>query len=102
MTDKQDWLDELLRAERPAAVPDEGFAAQVMRHLPSRTRVAPRWLLPVSMAIGAISAILVSGTGDTVATSLQLLIGEHRLWVAGFLPVLLVWAGCAWALSESR
>jgi hypothetical protein len=102
MIDKQDWLDDLLRDGRPVPVPDEGFAAQVMTRLPSRARVAPRWLLPVSVAIGAISAIGVLGTSDTVVTSLQLLVGEHRLSVAALLPVVLVWAGCAWALSESR
>jgi hypothetical protein len=102
MTDKRDWLDDLLRTGRPAPVADEGFAAQVMTRLPSRVRVAPGWLLPVSVAIGAISAIVVSGTNATVVTSLQMLVVEHRLSVAALLPVVLVWAGCAWALSESR
>lgn len=102
MTDPEDWLDELLRAERAVAVPDEGFAQRVLSRLPSRTRVAPRWLLPASLAVGTLAAIAVSGTNEDVVSALQLLITEHRFSIAGFLPVLLVWAGCAWALSESR
>jgi hypothetical protein len=102
MTDNQDWLDEVLRGARAPPVPDAGFADQVMRRLPSRTHVASQWLLPVSLALGAISAILVSGSGENVVSALQLLISEHHLSVGAFLPVVLVWAACAWALSESR
>ncbi|MEJ0007828.1 MAG: hypothetical protein WDM77_16045 [Steroidobacteraceae bacterium] len=102
MIEPEDWLDELLSAGRAAVVPDEGFAGRVMARLPSRARLAPRWLLPASLALGAMSAILVSGTAGNVVSALQLLIVDHRLSLAGFLPVMLVWAGCAWALSESR
>jgi len=102
MTEPEDWLDALLRAGPAAVVADEGFADRVMARLPAPARLAPRWLLPASLALGTISALLVSGTGDNVVSALQLLVIDHRLSLAGFLPVLLVWAGCAWALSESR
>lgn len=102
MTERQDWLDELLRTGRPAPVADQGFTARVVARLPARSRATRQWVLPSTLAVGAVSAILVSGARVDLVAALQLLIAEHRVSITGFLPVLLALACCAWALAESK
>jgi hypothetical protein len=57
MTDEGDWLDAQLRANRPAPIADDGFAARVMAALPAATRALPAWRKPALAVLWALAAI---------------------------------------------
>lgn len=49
-------IDELLRREFNAALPDDGFSNRVLSALPSRPR-SRRWIAPAALLAGAISTL---------------------------------------------
>jgi hypothetical protein len=57
MANEGDWLDAQLRANRPAPIADDGFAARVMAALPAATRALPAWRRPALVVLWALAAI---------------------------------------------
>jgi hypothetical protein len=57
MADEGDWLDAALRADRPAPIADDGFAARVMAALPAATRALPAWRRPALAMLWVLAAI---------------------------------------------
>jgi hypothetical protein len=101
MADDNDWVEELLRADRAAPVRDNGFAARTVARLPSRERLLT-WITPVMTGIGATLAFLTIGGLSPPVSAFQ------QIELGGVLPLFLllaggiVLAGCAWAISEAR
>jgi hypothetical protein len=101
MTEEGDWLDELLRTNPIVGVQDNGFTDLLMARLPRRRPGAIRWIVPAAALIGTVPSAMFS-TGHTLLPALQDLILQQRLEAFALLPIALIWAACAWALSESR
>jgi uncharacterized BrkB/YihY/UPF0761 family membrane protein len=101
MTDENDWIDKLLRAKRIAHIQDDGFTESLMRRLPPRRRDAPRWIIPAAASIGAVMAAMASN-GHLLSSAVNSLINQHHFEAVAVLPILLIWAACAWAVSETR
>ena len=101
MTEEGDWLDELLRTDPSGRIQDNGFTDLLMARIPRRRPEAFRWIVPATALIGAVSSAMVS-TGHGLLPALQNLIVQQRLEAFALLPIALIWAACAWGLSESR
>jgi hypothetical protein len=101
MTEEGDWLDELLRTDPSGRIQDNGFTDLLMARLPRHRPEAFRWIVPATALIGAVSSAMVS-TGHGLLPALQNLIVQQRLEAFALLPIALIWAACAWGLSESR
>ena len=101
MTEEADWLDELLRTNPVVHVQDNGFTDLLMAQLPRRRPGAFRWIVPAAALIGTVPAAMVS-TGHGLLPAVQNLIVQQRLEAFALLPIALIWAACAWGLSESR
>jgi hypothetical protein len=101
MTEEGDWLDELLRTNPIVRVQDNGFTDLLMARLPRHRPEAFRWIVPAAATIGVVPSAMVS-TGHGLLSALQNLIVQQHLEAFALLPIALIWAACAWALSESR
>ena len=101
MTEESDWLDEQLRTDPIVHVRDNGFTDLVMARLPRRRPEAFRWIVPAAALIGTVPSAIVP-TGHGLLPTVQNLIVQQRLEAFALLPIALIWAACAWALSESR
>ncbi len=102
MAPNEDPIEALLRAQRALPVEDDGFTRQLMSRLPPRPRVAHKWMVPGMTLVGGLLAfVAVSGHDDLEATLEHLVRGEH-ITALVLLPLALIIAGCAWALSESK
>jgi hypothetical protein len=98
----EDWIDALLDNTRPAPLADDGFTHRLLAQLPARRRRTPQWLVPTAAVLGMVLAAFISRPSGNVVYAAQSLFADHRMSVLAFLPAMLVLAGCAWALSESR
>lgn len=111
MTEDNDWVEQLLRADRAIPVRDEGFTARLLAQIPSRQRWRT-WITPLMTGIGALLAFLTLGglspamsafrqieAGDLAAMSAS---GQVVLLALLVLPLAVVLVGGAWALSEAR
>jgi hypothetical protein len=101
MAEDNDWVEELLRADRAAPVRDSGFAARTVAQLPSRGCLLT-WITPLMTGVGATLAFLtIIGLDPRVSEF-------HDIKLGGALPLFvllaggIVLAGCAWAISEAR
>jgi hypothetical protein len=101
MTEEGDWLDELLRTNPIVRVQDNGFTDLLMARLPRRRPEAFRWIVPATAFIGAVTSAMVSA-GHGLLSALQNLVIQQRLEAFALLPIVIIWAACAWGLSESR
>jgi hypothetical protein len=101
MAEDNDWVEELLRANRAVAVRDNGFAQRTVARLPSRGHPLT-WITPLMTGVGAILAFFILGGLSTSVSAFQ------QIEVGGVIPLVLllacgiVLAGCIWALSEAR
>jgi hypothetical protein len=102
MSEENDWVDNLLRADRATPVRDDGFVLRLLTDLPQRRRARRAWIAPVMTAVGAVLAVLSLGGPATALSVLQ------QTQVAGLVPLIVllpflgVLAGSVWAISESR
>jgi len=97
-----DWVEELLRADRATAVRDDGFVERLLAELPMRRRDRRTWITPLMTAVGTILAVLSLGGPATALSVLE------QTQVAGvvplivFLPFVIVLVSSVWAISECR
>lgn len=96
-------LDDRLRHQFPGAVPDDGFSARVMRHLPPRLQPRP-WLLTSAAVAGGLLAwlaLMPSPIWQQIAQEWRA--GDIGSASAGTGVLLLAIAlvSCAWSLEES-
>jgi hypothetical protein len=102
MAEDDDWVEELLRADRATAVRDEGFVEQLLTELPPRRPARRAWIAPLMTAVGTVLAVLSLGGPEAALSVLR------QTEVAGFIPLIVlvpfvvVLASSVWALSESR
>jgi hypothetical protein len=101
MTEEGDWVDDLLRTGPIVRVQDNGFTDLLMARLPRRRPESFRWIVPAAMLIGIVPSAMVC-VGQGLLPAVQNLIVQQRLEALALLPIALIWAACAWALSESR
>jgi len=102
MTEDGDWVEELLRGDRATPVPDDGFTARLVSRLPSRRSVLQAWIAPLMTAFGGILAIFASGGWNGTVSEIRLIYVGGVIPLLALLPIVIVFAGCAWALSESK
>jgi hypothetical protein len=101
MTQDDEWLEKLLRSAQAQPLADDGFTESLMIRLPSRHLESPNWIIAVSVLIGALLATTISSS-QGLLWALHSLIGEHQVHTFQLMPLVLIWAAAAWALSESR
>jgi hypothetical protein len=101
MTQEDDWVERMLRADRAIPPEDGGFTDALMARVPIRQAASTRWIVPTSVAAGAILAAAVS-LGNGLLPVAKSLVAGQNLGTAGLLPLFLIWAGCAWILSEAK
>ena len=102
MAEDNDWVEELLRAERAMPVRDDGFVERLLCELPPRRRARRAWITPLMTAVGVVLTVLsLGGPGEALSVLRQ-------IEIAGFiplimlLPLIILLASSVWALSESR
>ena len=99
MTQNEDWLDNALGNEHFTAVTDQGFTTRVMARLPAH-RGPHRWIVPLASLIGASCACLP--IAHKLAQMFHRSIDQPSLELLVVPPIALVWAMCAWVLTESK
>jgi len=100
MVEDSDWVEELLRAEGATPVRDEGFTANLVANLPARRRDLSSWITPSMTVAGAIVAVCTLGSFASAVSALRQIEGGDLLFA--LLPIGVLLASSAWALSESR
>jgi hypothetical protein len=102
MTDDNDWVEALLRADRATAVRDEGFVERLLPDLPAQRRNRPAWITPLMTTTGVVLALLSMGGPEGALSAYR------QIEAAGFaplmvlLPCVVVLGSSLWAISESR
>jgi len=100
MGDDNDWMEELLRAQRTEPVADDGFSGRLVSRLPRRRQL--RWRpVPVLTSIGFVLAAPSVLNPRTLA-DLAALISSYGLLTVGLVAVCLTWVSCAWAIMASN
>ncbi len=100
MSDDNDWMDELLRAQRAESVADDGFSKRLGSRLPGNRQL--RWRpVPVLTSIGFVlaapSVLNSQALGDFAGV-----ISSYGLLTVGLVAVGLTWVTCAWAILVSN
>ena len=100
MTQNDEWLERLLRGGHAEPLADDGFTDSLMTRLPRRRLESPSWIVAVSVLIGALLATTIS-TSQGLLWALHSLMAKHQVHTFQLMPLVLIWAAAAWALSES-
>ena len=99
MDDDNDWMEELLRAQRSGPVVDDGFSRRLVSWLPRHRQL--RWRpVPVLTSIGFVLAVPSVLSSRTLA-DLAALISSYGLVTVGIVAVGVTWVSCAWAIMTS-
>jgi hypothetical protein len=100
MSEDNDWMEKLLRAQRAEPVADDGFSKRLSLRLPRHRQL--RWRpVPVFTSIGFVLAAPSVLTSRTLA-DLAALVSSYGLLTVGLVAVGLTWVSCAWALVASN
>jgi len=121
-----DWLEGLLKQQRPDSAPDDGFSDRLLARLPAR-RPTHRWIVPVLSLAGAVQAAVLMRHSDVLEAPAAMLtaaqlskthlieIGKSQLidtpaaavlqypgLIVLTLAVCVAWIACAWALIATK